>query len=168
MSSAMTQPSDDTECISADSERCNTSALGAIALPGFGFHTVQSTDFCSCVYILGVKCLQILWNPVCPGFSLPSETLGWGMESELAVSWRKPPPRSRILTPGEKVLSIKGWQSLQIKRRHKRSLAGRALGRSIPLQAKAAPVLGHLRSLLGGPRLQQCSSNSTSNKLQQV
>lgn len=144
MFSGMTQLSDDIECVSSDSEKCNTSTLGVIPLPGFAFHTVRSTDFSFCMYILGVKCLQMLQNPVCSGFSLPSETPKWGMQSELAVSWRKPLPRSRTPTPGGKVLSIRGWQSLQIKRRRKRSLAGRALGRSILLQARAAPVLGTL------------------------
>lgn len=76
MSSAMAQLNDGIECISADSETRHTSTLGLIPLPGFAFHTVQSTDFCLCMHILGLKCLQMLRNPVCPGFSLPGETLG--------------------------------------------------------------------------------------------
>lgn len=79
MSSAVAQLNDGIECISADSVRYHTSTLGLIPLRGFAFHTVQSTDFHLCMHILGLECLQMLRNPVCPGFSLPDGTLGWGM-----------------------------------------------------------------------------------------
>lgn len=76
MSSAMAQLNDGIECISADAVRYHISTLGLIPLHGFAFHTVQSTDFRLCMHILGLKCLQMLRNSVCPGFSLPDETLG--------------------------------------------------------------------------------------------
>lgn len=155
----MTQLSDDTECISADSERCNTSTLGVILLLVFALTCLYMHILRGQVPAAAMKSsvpwlLLDLWEP-------------WGMQSELAVSWRKPPPCLRTPTQRGKVLSNTGWQILQIKRRHKRSLAGRALGRSIPLQAKAAPVWA-LCSPTESPRLQQSSSSSMNNNLQRV